>query len=101
MVQPRRVVVTGMGATTPLGRDVETTWEALLAGRSGAAPLDPEWVARYDLPVSFACRLAEPALERLTRSESKRLDPSGRFAMIAAREAWAAAGTPDVEPERL
>jgi 3-oxoacyl-[acyl-carrier-protein] synthase II len=101
MVQVRRVVVTGMGATTPLGGDVATTWEALQRGRSGVSALDPEWVTRYDLPVSFACRLPEPAQERLTRSESKRLDPSGRYALIASREAWADAGAPEVEPERL
>jgi 3-oxoacyl-[acyl-carrier-protein] synthase II len=101
MVNARRVVITGLGATTPLGGDVKSTWDGIVHGRSGAAALDPEWVSRYDLPVSFACRLAEPAEERLTRSESKRLDPSGRYALVASREAWADAGRPDVEPERL
>jgi 3-oxoacyl-[acyl-carrier-protein] synthase II len=101
MVNARRVVITGLGATSPLGGDVKSTWDGVLHGRSGAVGLDPEWVSRYDLPVSFACRLAEPAEERLTRSESKRLDPSGRYALVASREAWADAGRPDVEPERL
>jgi len=101
MVNARRVLITGLGTTSPLGGDVKSTWDGVLNGRSGAAALDREWVSRYDLPVSFACRLAEPAEERLTRSESKRLDPSGRYALVASREAWADAGRPDVEPERL
>ena len=101
MQQPRRVVITGLGATTPLGGDVESTWQGILSGRSGAVPLDPEWVERYDLSVTFACRIAQPVEERLKRQEIKRLDPSGRYALIAAREAWADAGAPEVEPERL
>lgn len=101
MAQTRRVVITGLGATTPLGGDVKTTWEGVLTGRSGATALDPQWVSRYELPVHFACRLAEPAAERLTRPETKRMDPSGQYALIAAREAWADAGRPEVEPERL
>src|SRR5689334_12280656 len=101
MVNARRVVITGLGATTPLGGDVKTTWDGVVNGRSGARALDAEWVSRYDLPVHFACRLAEPAEERLTRAEWKRLDPSGRYALVASREAWADAGRPEVEPERL
>ncbi|GAB4063550.1 beta-ketoacyl-[acyl-carrier-protein] synthase family protein [Angustibacter speluncae] len=97
----RRVVVTGLGATTPLGGDVDSTWKAALAGQSGARPLPPEWLERYDLPVHFACRLAVPPSEVLPRHEAKKLDPSGQYAMIAAREAWADAGSPEVEGERL
>jgi 3-oxoacyl-[acyl-carrier-protein] synthase II len=97
----RQIAVTGLGATTPLGGDVTTTWEGALAGRSGATPLDPAWLERYPLPVSFACRLAQPVDQVLTRQELKRNDPSGQFALVAAREAWAHAGAPEVEPERL
>jgi 3-oxoacyl-[acyl-carrier-protein] synthase II len=97
----RQIAITGLGATTPLGGDVASTWEGALAGRSGAGPLDPEWLATYALPVSFACRLAQPVEERLARPDIKRLDPSGQYALIAAREAWAHAGAPEVEPERL
>jgi 3-oxoacyl-[acyl-carrier-protein] synthase II len=96
-----QIAITGLGATTPLGGDVATTWEGALAGRSGAALLDPAWMERYALPVSFACRLAQPVEEKLTRQEIKRNDPSGQYALIAAREAWADAGTPQVDPERL
>jgi 3-oxoacyl-[acyl-carrier-protein] synthase II len=102
MTTTRQIAVTGLGATTPLGGDVLSTWEGALAGRSGAAPLDPAWLERYpQLPVSFAARLARPVTEVLTRQEIKRNDPSGQYALVAAREAWADAGAPEVEPTRL
>jgi 3-oxoacyl-[acyl-carrier-protein] synthase II len=97
----RRVVVTGLGATTPLGGDVSSTWEAAMSGQSGARPLPPEWLERYDLPVHFACSLAQPAADVLPRHEQKKLDPSGQYAIVAGREAWQDAGAPDVDPERL
>jgi 3-oxoacyl-[acyl-carrier-protein] synthase II len=97
----RRVVVTGLGATTPLGGDVPTTWKAALDGRSGVRPLPEEWQERYDLPVTFAARVMVDPQEVLPRSEIRKLDPSGQYGMIAAREAWADAGSPQVDPERL
>ena len=90
-----------MGATTPLGGDARSTWKALLAGESGISTIDKEWVAQYELPVSFAGQAKVNAAEVLTPQEIKRLDPSSQFALIAAREAWADAGSPDVVPERL
>jgi 3-oxoacyl-[acyl-carrier-protein] synthase II len=96
-----KIVVTGVGATTPLGGDVQSTWRALLAGESGISTIDAEWVAKYELPVTFAGQAKVPASEVLTPQEAKRLDPSSQFALIAAREAWADAGSPEVEPERL
>ena len=96
-----RVVVTGVGATTPLGGDAPTTWDALLAGRSGARPLPYEWVSQYDLPVTIGAPLAVPAAEKLSKVEQRRQDPCAQYAVLAAREAWADAGTPQVEPERL
>lgn len=96
-----KIVVTGLGATTPLGGDVKSSWEALLAGKSGISTLEQEWVARYEIPVTFAGQAKVPASEVLTPQECKRLDPSSQFALIAAREAWADAGAPEVEPERL
>ena len=101
MTSSRPIAITGLGATTPLGGDVASTWDAVLAGVSGARPLNPEWLERYELPVTFACTLAQPASEKLTRPETRRLDPSGQYALVAAREAWAHAGTPDVDPARL
>jgi 3-oxoacyl-[acyl-carrier-protein] synthase II len=97
----KKVVVTGIGATTPLGGDSKTTWENLLAGKSGISTLTQEWVAKHELPVTFAGQAMTPASEVLTLQEGKRLDPSSQFALIAAREAWADAGSPEVNPERL
>ncbi len=97
----RKIVVTGLGATTPLGGDVETTWRALLAGESGISTLKQEWVERHQLPVKFAGQAKVNAKDILSVPETKRLDPASQFALIAAREAWADAGTPDVAPERL
>ena len=97
----KKVVVTGIGATTPLGGDSKSTWENLLAGKSGISTLTQEWVAKHELPVTFAGQAKTPAKEVLTLQEAKRLDPSSQFALIAAREAWADAGSPEVDPERL
>ena len=97
----KKVVVTGIGATTPLGGDSKSTWENLLAGKSGVSTLKHEWVAKHELPVTFAGQAKTPATEVLTLQEAKRLDPSSQFALIAAREAWADAGSPVVKPERL
>ncbi|BDQ00381.1 beta-ketoacyl-ACP synthase II [Aquiluna sp. KACHI24] len=97
----RRVVVTGIGATTPLGGDVASSWKALLNGESGISTLTQEWVERYELPVTFAGKAKVSADQVLTPQEAKRLDPSSQFALISAREAWADAGSPEVTPERL
>lgn len=97
---PRRgVVVTGLGATTPVGGDAPTTWAALLAGRSGVRPLTEEWAEQ--LPVRFAARVAVEPTEVLDRVEARRMDRTQQFATVAAREAWADAGSPTVDPLRL
>ena len=96
----RRVVVTGLGATTPLGADVETTWKALLAGQSGVRLLTEDW--RELLPVHFAARVATEPADQMERVEMRRLDRSEQFALVASREAWKDAGSPDdIEKERL
>ena len=95
----RRVVVTGLGATTPLGGDVLTTWSALLAGTSGVRTLTEEWTST--IPVSFAARVAIEPSEQMERVEIRRLDRSEQFAIIASREAWKDAGSPDIDKERL
>jgi 3-oxoacyl-[acyl-carrier-protein] synthase II len=77
------------------------SWEALLQGKSGITTLEQEWVLRYELPVTFAGQAKIAATEILTPQEAKRLDPSSQFALISAREAWADAGEPSVDPERL
>ncbi|UCR89474.1 beta-ketoacyl-ACP synthase II [Mycetocola spongiae] len=97
----KRIVVTGIGMTSPLGGNTEDTWANLLAGKSGASPLEQEWVSELGIPVTFAAQAAVKATDVLERFETKRLDPSSQFALIAAREAWLDAGTPEVDPERL
>jgi 3-oxoacyl-[acyl-carrier-protein] synthase II len=97
----KKIVVTGLGATTPLGGDVPTTWNRLLAGESGIRTIEAEWIAKHEVPVTFAGQAAVPAAEILTPQEIKRLDPSSQFALISAREAWVDAGSPTVTPERF
>ncbi|MYR20927.1 beta-ketoacyl-[acyl-carrier-protein] synthase family protein, partial [Streptomyces sp. SID6137] len=86
----RTVVVTGIGATTPLGGDVASFWEALVAGKSGVRLLEEEWAA--DLPVRIAARIAVEPGEIIPRPQARKLDRSAQFALIAAREAWQDAG---------
>ena len=95
------VVVTGLGTTNPLGGDVASTWSAVLAGKSGVHTLDNDWAERYELPVSFAAEVAVKPEDVLPRPQLRRLDPSAQYAMIAALEAWADAGSPEVDGERL
>jgi len=95
----RRVVITGLGATTPLGGDVASTWTALLAGKSGVRLLTEDW--RELLPVHFAARVATEPADQMERVEMRRLDRSEQFALIASREAWKDAGSPDLDKERL
>lgn len=91
--------VTGLGVTTPLGGDVDATWEALLAGRSGVVMLEDERFAA--LPVRLAGRLAVEPSTVLDRVEARTLDRAQQTALVAAREAWRQAGSPQVDPERL
>jgi 3-oxoacyl-[acyl-carrier-protein] synthase II len=95
----RRVVVTGLGATTPLGGDVASTWAALLSGKSGVRLLTEDW--RELLPVHFAARVAIEPADQMERVEMRRLDRSEQFALVASREAWKDAGSPGLDKERL
>lgn len=97
----RKVVITGLGATTPIGGDVPTMWKNALKGVAGARTLEDEWVEKYSLPVTFAARVTTPATDILSRVEAKRMDPSTQFAVVAAREAWADSGIEDVDHDRL
>jgi 3-oxoacyl-[acyl-carrier-protein] synthase II len=94
-----RVVVTGLGAITPVGVDVPSTWEGLLAGRSGVRALTDDWAA--DLPARIAAWAAADPATLIDRVQARRLDRCEQFAVVAAREAWAHAGSPEVDPERL
>jgi len=95
------VVVTGLGATTPLGGDVASTWEAMLAGRSGVSRLTQDWAEQ--LPVRIAASLAVEPSEVLDRVKLRRLDRAEAAALVAAHEAWNDAGLADadLDPERL
>lgn len=102
------VVITGLGATTPLGGDVASTWDGLITGRSGINRIEADWVERFDLPVKIGAALAEDPTEKIPRVQARRLDRCEQIALIAARQAWADAGFAeptdehtDVEPERL
>jgi 3-oxoacyl-[acyl-carrier-protein] synthase II len=94
-----RVVVTGLGVITPVGADVPSTWESLKAGRSGVQQLTADWAA--DLPTKIAAWAAVEPATMIDRVQARRLDRFEQFALIAAREAWADAGAPEVDPERL
>jgi 3-oxoacyl-[acyl-carrier-protein] synthase II len=96
-----RIVVTGIGASSPLGGTAPDSWAALLSGASGARTLEYDWVEKYQLPVTFAAQAAVRPDTVLERPIAKRLDPSSQFALVAAQEAWADAGSPEVDPDRL
>lgn len=95
----RRVVITGLGALSPLGHDVASTWSALLQGKSGVRHLPADWPA--DIPAKIAAPVATEPSELMDRVEIRRLDRSEQFALIASREAWKDAGEPAVVSERL
>jgi 3-oxoacyl-[acyl-carrier-protein] synthase II len=87
----RRVVVTGLGAVTPVGNDVATTWQALLAGQSGAANNTRFDASKYS--VRFACEVKQfDPLAYMDRKEAKRADAYAQFAIAAALQAAADAG---------
>ncbi len=90
----RRVVVTGLGAVTPIGNDVATTWHAMQRGVSGAAPITKFDPATF--PVRFACELKgfDP-LQSMERKEAKRADPYAQYAVAASVEAMRDAGLSD------
>jgi 3-oxoacyl-[acyl-carrier-protein] synthase II len=97
----KKIVVTGIGASSPLGGTAPDSWTALLAGESGTHKLTHEWVEQYELPVQIAAEAKVRPEDVLERQEIKRLDPSAQFALISAREAWADAGITDMDPVRL
>ena len=102
---PKRVVVTGMGLVSPVGNDVASSWDALLAGTSGGAP-----VTHFETNEDFACRIAcevkgfDP-LDHLEKRDVKRHDRVSQFAIAASAEALASAGldgAPEgTDPERF
>ncbi len=94
-----RVVVTGIGAITPLGADAPATWQSMLAGHSGVRELTDAWARR--LPCQIAAPAAADPATLIDRVQARKLDRCEMFALIAAREAWADAGAPQIDPLRL
>ena len=93
----RRVVITGLGAVSPLGNDVETTWRGILAGESGAGPITQFDHAGY--VVHFACEVKDfDATQWIDRKEARRMDRFAHLALAAARQAEADSGL-DIAPE--
>lgn len=95
------VVITGIGTTSPIGGNAPDTWAAALAGVSGVRTMDNDWAEKYGYPVDFAATIKVEPSEVLSVRETKRMDRSAQFAVIAADEAWQDAGRPEVEGERL
>ncbi len=93
------VVVTGLGATTPLGGDVTSTWSAMLAGTSGVQRITDSW--GDPLPVKIAATTAVDPVAVVGGVQARKMDRCEQFALVAAREAWADAGSPEVDPYRL
>ena len=86
----RTVVITGLGATTPLGGDVASTWEGLISGRTGVHAITEAWAEQ--LPTRFAARVATEPTEVVPRVEARRMDRASQLAVVAGLEAWADAG---------
>jgi 3-oxoacyl-[acyl-carrier-protein] synthase II len=97
----REIVVTGLGATTPLGGDVASTWEAMVAGRSGVVPLTQDWAPQ--LPVRIAATMKVDPNTVLDRVKLRRLDRAEAAALIAAHQAWDDSGLAGagIDGERL
>jgi len=98
-VSTSEVVVTGLGMTTPVGGDVQTSWSAILAGTPGITPIEADWVAEQ--PSRIAGQLAVEPSDVLAKVETRRMDRAQQAALIAAREAWSDAGSPEIDPDRL
>src|SRR5829696_6674319 len=100
----RRVVVTGMGAVTPVGNDVATMWRSLIEGRSGAAPITHFDASTFD--VRFACEVKDfDPLAYMDRKEAKRADQFTQYAVAGAVQAMTdaglGAGLNGIDPDRV
>lgn len=98
------VVITGFGVISPLGDDAATTWQALLAGRSGVRQIEAEWA--QELPVRIAGQVNADLSQWISRVDARRMDRVSQLALIAAQQAWTDAGfgfdeENQTDPERL
>ena len=95
----RRVVVTGLGALTPIGKNVSETWTNALAGKSGIVKINQPW--SEGLAAQIAGLVTVDPFEVLDRVSARRMDRSTQLGVIAVKEAWVDAGSPDINKERL
>ena len=95
----RRVVVTGLGALTPIGKNVSETWANALAGKSGIEKINQPWAE--GLAAQIAGLVTVDPFEVLDRVSARRMDRSTQLGVIAVKEAWVDAGSPDINKERL
>ena len=85
-MKPRRVVVTGLGALTPIGENIPSFWEALINGRSGAAPITYFDVSKFK--TQFACELKHfDPLDHFDRKEARKYDRFAQYALVSTKEA--------------
>jgi len=103
MSHPRRVVVTGMGVVTPVGNDVETFWQNLVAGRSGIGPITHFDASAFDCRIAGEVRDFDPVAHFKTPKDVRRTDRFTHLAVGAAKSAMADAGfrEPLGDPERF
>lgn len=94
-----RVAITGLGAITPIGANVEQTWKNALAQNSGVVKLNDKW--SEGLAAQIAGRVLVDPFEILDRVQARRMDRSTQLGVIAAKEAWQDAGAPEIDRERL
>ncbi|MFM8242040.1 MAG: beta-ketoacyl synthase N-terminal-like domain-containing protein, partial [Crocinitomicaceae bacterium] len=96
-MQLKRVVVTGMGALTPLGNSLESYWEGLISGKSGAAP-----ITHFDATLfktQFACELKGFNVDdHMDKKEARKLDQFSQYAIVSATEAMVDAGLMESNP---
>ncbi len=96
----RRVVITGMGAVTPLGNDIATYWSALIAGQSGIAPIQAFDTTAFDVTFAGEVKNFSPTPFFKNPKDAKRNDRYAQFAMAAAKEAYAQSGIETFDMER-
>ena len=93
----KRVVITGLGALTPIGNTVDEYWESLKNGKSGAAPITQFDASKFK--TQFACEIKNFDIkDHLDRKEARKLDQFSQYAMVSSSEAMADSGLMDSNP---
>lgn len=95
----RRIVITGLGALSPIGSNVEENWNSCISGKSGIEIINSEWANNLNSKIAGLIKI-DP-LEKLDKIQARRMDRSSQLGVIAVREAWNDAGKPEINPERL